>query len=155
MLFIHDTEKENALQLSRFDVAHPLSSCSPHPITLEEQSWLTCEHYFNAQLVTRESHFQQVISAPSGKAAHDFVHPWYRKKVKDWKKKRRVLMSRALYTKAQMYAEVREALLATGDRLILETSLYDHFWGVGRDLRGENMFGRVWMDIRKKLREAL
>ena len=94
------------------------------------------------------------MSAPTGKAAHDFVSPWYRKKVKDWKKKRRVLMSRALYTKAQMYSEVREALLETGDRLILETSLYDHFWGVGRDLRGENMFGRVWMDIRKKIQEA-
>ena len=44
-----------------------------------------------------------------------------------------------------------DALLATGEEDILEVSLYDYFWGVGRDLRGQNQYGKVLMAVRRKL----
>lgn len=55
----------------------------------------------------------------------------------------------------QQHREVRDYLLATGELTILETSLYDHYWGLGRDQRGLNILGHVWMDIRTKLRQQL
>ena len=61
-------------------------------------------------------------------------------------------MTRALYTKVQMYEEVRQTLLATTDELMIETSLYDYYWGVGRDQRGENHLGKIWMEIREKIK---
>jgi len=63
-------------------------------------------------------------------------------------------MTRALYTKVQMYDEVKQALLDSTDELMIETSLYDYYWGVGRDQRGENQLGKIWMSIRKKITEA-
>jgi hypothetical protein len=62
-------------------------------------------------------------------------------------------MTRAFYLKCRTHPEAAEALLATGERPILETSQYDYFWGCGRDLRGENAYGQVLMAVRQRLRE--
>jgi hypothetical protein len=61
-------------------------------------------------------------------------------------------MTRALYTQCHAYPDFAAALLATGDRPIVETAQYDYFWGVGRDQRGENHYGKVLMKLRDKLR---
>ena len=36
--------------------------------------------------------------------------------------------------------------------MIVESSLYDHYWGCGRDQRGHNYYGKMLMDVRDKLR---
>lgn len=152
-MFEPDLTKENAYRFSRFDTEHPLSTCSPYPIVLEEKNWLTCEHYFQAKSVRSSSLSQKIDTAPTGLEAFELAKPWYHWKIKDWKKLRRVLMTRALYTKVQMYEEVREELLRSDNELIIETSLYDYYWGVGRDQRGENQLGKIWMDIREKIKK--
>jgi ribA/ribD-fused uncharacterized protein len=152
-LFFPDLTDEDAVKISRFDIDDPLSTCSAHPILLEDTNWLTCEHYYASKILASTKAQSAVAAATSGQAAFDLAKPWYRRKVKGWKKLRRTLMTRALYTKVQMYDEVREALLSTEDNNILETSLYDYYWGIGRDQRGENMLGQIWKDIRNKIRE--
>jgi predicted NAD-dependent protein-ADP-ribosyltransferase YbiA (DUF1768 family) len=62
-------------------------------------------------------------------------------------------MTRATYTKCRTHAEVAKRLLDTGDRNIVETTLYDYFWGLGRDQRGHNTYGAVLTDVREKLQE--
>jgi ribA/ribD-fused uncharacterized protein len=74
---------------------------------------------------------------------------------KDWSKVRRVVMTRATYTKCRSHAEIAQRLLATGDRTLVETSQYDYFWGLGRDQRGHNVYGAVLMDVREKLRDEM
>jgi ribA/ribD-fused uncharacterized protein len=142
---------ENAVQFSRFDTDNPLSSSSLHPIVLEDHNWTTCEHYVQAKILRSNSQSEKVDKLATAEAAIAYAKPWYRWKIPNYKKVAPVLMSRALYTKVQMYDEVRNALLATEDKLIIETSQYDYFWGIGRDLRGHNHLGKIWMKIRDKL----
>lgn len=151
-MFEPDLTKENAYRFSRFDIEHPLSTCSKHPIVLEDKNWMTCEHYYQSKIVRSSSLVEQIDKALTGQEAYELAKPWYRSKVKGWKKMRAVLMTRALYTKVQMYEDVKDELLSTNDELILETSLYDYYWGLGRDMRGENQMGKIWMDIREKLK---
>ena len=151
ILFTANLVMEKAYQFSRFDCASPLSTCSEHPIFLDDQNWLTCEHYVQAKTLRNAKQAMKVGSLPSGEKAHGYGKAWYRSKIADYKSTAPILMKRALYIKVQMYEEVREALLATEDRLIVETSQYDYFWGIGRDQRGLNHIGKAWMDIRDKL----
>lgn len=152
-MFQHNTNMENAYRFSRFDLDNPLSSCSHHPILLEGHNWLTCEHYVQAKIVRSPADTRTIESMATGEQAVAYAKPWYRRKMKGHKLLAPVLMTRALYTKIQMYEEVKEALMATKERLILETSQYDYFWGIGRDQRGENHLGKIWMDIREKLKQ--
>lgn len=152
-MFAHDLEKENAYHFSRLDSTHLLSTVSPHPLELDGETWPSAEHYFEAQLARTPARAEAIKQAANAERAYRLGNIWWQRKCEGWKQKRRVMMTRALYTKVQMYPVVREELMATGDRLILETSAYDHYWGIGRDQRGENMLGKVWMDIRAKLRQ--
>lgn len=60
-------------------------------------------------------------------------------------------MTRALYTKCKTHPDVAEQLLKTGSSKLVENSLYDYYWGCGRDRRGTNMYGQVLMNVRDKL----
>ncbi|TPV59767.1 NADAR family protein [Aestuariibacter sp. GS-14] len=151
-MFTANLAMEKACQFSRFDLANPLSTCSLHPILLEDKNWLTCEHYVQAKTLKKTQHADIAAAMPTGEKAYEYGKVWYRAKINDYPSTAPILMKRALYTKVQMYEEVREALLATEDRLIVETSQYDYFWGIGRDQRGLNHIGKAWMDIRDKLR---
>jgi ribA/ribD-fused uncharacterized protein len=70
---------------------------------------------------------------------------------RDWKMVRQVMMTRAAYTKCRSHQAVADLLLSTGNKHIVESSLYDYYWGVGRDGRGENVYGKVLMGVRDKL----
>ena len=153
-MFQSDTNLENAYQFSRFDLDNPLASCSEHPILLEEHNWTTCEHYVQAKTMRSQSNLEAIDKLATAEMAINYAKPWYRLKIKDYKKIAPVLMTRALCTKVQMYQEVKDALLATGDKMIIESSQYDYFWGIGRDLRGHNHLGNAWMKIRDKIQQA-
>ncbi len=59
----------------------------------------------------------------------------------------------AIHIRARSHPSLGEALIDTGDRLLVENSQYDYFWGCGRDRRGNNAYGKVLMKVRSKLRE--
>jgi predicted NAD-dependent protein-ADP-ribosyltransferase YbiA (DUF1768 family) len=64
------------------------------------------------------------------------------------------LLTRAIYTRCLSNPASARALLETGNKRIVESSLYDYYWGCGRDGRGLNTYGEVLMDVREKLRSA-
>lgn len=37
--------------------------------------------------------------------------------------------------------------------MLMENSQYDYYWGCGRDRLGHNAYGKVLINVRKKLRE--
>jgi ribA/ribD-fused uncharacterized protein len=61
-------------------------------------------------------------------------------------------MTRGIYIKCRTHQDIAQMLLETGNDEIMENSQYDYYWGCGRDLRGENAYGKILMDIRQKLR---
>jgi predicted NAD-dependent protein-ADP-ribosyltransferase YbiA (DUF1768 family) len=63
-------------------------------------------------------------------------------------------MRTMLTTKAHQHEYVRRKLLETGERLLVEDSWRNAFWGIGEDGAGENMLGKLWMEIRAELRMA-
>jgi ribA/ribD-fused uncharacterized protein len=150
-MFPHDTTLEEAVQFSRFDKNSPFATVSDHPFLLDEVQWKTAEHYYQACKFKGLSYADKIILAADGQQAYDLGNRWLARKVRGWKDQRQLYMTRALFRKVKEYSEVEEALLATGDSLIIETAQYDYYWGTGRDQRGKNMLGKVWMDIRRKL----
>ncbi len=149
-MFQPDLTLEQALQFSRYDASHPLAPASTYPFWLDDRLWSTAEHYYQANKFN-SSYRQRIADCASPAEAWRLGNRWFRRKRPDFVQVRLVLMTRALYSVVTQHAEVQEYLLETGVRHIAETSLYDHFWGVGRDQRGHNHLGRIWMDIRKRL----
>lgn len=55
----------------------------------------------------------------------------------------------AKYTQHQRLAEL---LLSTGNRVLLEHTENDHYWGDGKDGTGLNVLGKMLMSLRGQLR---
>lgn len=73
----------------------------------------------------------------------------------DWGRVKVNIMANILRAKVQQHEYVRRKLLATGDRELIEDSWRDDFWGWGPNRDGQNMLGRLWMEIRAELRASV
>jgi hypothetical protein len=54
---------------------------------------------------------------------------------------------------AKFTGKMAEALLKTGDAVLIEGSKSDAFWGAGKKGNGKNMLGLLLMQLRERLKE--
>lgn len=142
-----------ALLINRKDPDHILSSYSEHCFLLDGFPWPTAEHYYQAHKFQNSAYQQKIRESESPSRAYQLGNSWFRKKRPDFKRARVTLMTRAMYTKCKTHEAVSKELLDTGETYIADNSFSDYFWGCGRDGRGNNYFGKVLMNVRKKLVE--
>lgn len=91
------------------------------------------------------------------RSAHDaFQYAQEHKSFYDpkWMDRRVNVMRELLICKVQQHSYVRKKLLATGDRLLVENSWRDSFWGWGEDRLGENKLGNLWAEVRDMARKG-
>jgi ribA/ribD-fused uncharacterized protein len=81
---------------------------------------------------------------------------------KVWNDKKYEIVLRGTELKFGQNDRLRELLLKTGSRELVEASPYDRVWGVGfaakvagahRENWGENLLGRCLMEVRERLRK--
>jgi ribA/ribD-fused uncharacterized protein len=73
----------------------------------------------------------------------------------DWDAVKVDIMRDILRAKVEQHEYVRRKLLATGDRELVENSWRDSFWGWGPSRDGQNMLGKLWMEIRAEIRQGI
>ncbi|MDF1763901.1 MAG: NADAR family protein [Oleibacter sp.] len=151
MLF--DRQEKPLLTLTRNDSNHLLASYSKHAFVLDDFEWPSVEHYYQAMKFDDPAYREQIRQASHPADAAKLGKSRKYQKRKDWKKVSVTLMTRGTYIKCRTHPEVAQMLLGSGDTEIKEISQYDYFWGSGRDLRGNNEYGKLLMRVRDKLRE--
>ncbi len=146
-------DQTEAVYFSRSDPLHPLGTFSRHSIFLEDKEWPSVEHYYQAMKFDDEGYRERIRQADHPKKARKLGRSRLKKRRKDWKQVKSTVMTRGVYIKCRTHAEVADALLATDSSTLIENSNYDYYWGCGRDRRGNNMYGKVLMNVRDKLLE--
>ena len=140
-------------EVSRKDSTQPLSSYALYPFELDGFEWPSVEHYYQAMKFDDADYRDRIRQADTPKAAAKLGKRCWKKRRKNWKKNSITYMTRATYIKCRTHPEVAEMLLKSGELEIKDLSMYDYFWGTGRDQRGENRFGKMLMGVRNKLQE--
>lgn len=90
--------------------------------------------------------------APSAHEAFKRAEQYRDHRRPDWDGVKVDVMRDILRAKVEQHEYVRRKLLETGDRELVENSWRDSFWGWGEDEKGQNMLGKLWMEIRAELR---
>lgn len=60
-------------------------------------------------------------------------------------------MRDALWFKFRNNDNLKKMLLGTGDAVLVEDSPIDDYWGIGENGDGQNMLGKLLMELRSKL----
>lgn len=145
-----------------------LSCMSAYPIAHQMINYKTCEALFQALRFEGCPIIQkQIQECPSPMGAKMIARKnrelLDRGKMWDEAPSDIPLMKKCLKLKLEQHPELKEKLIATGDAIIIEDCTTHNresarFWGaVKKDGKwvGENVFGKLWMEIREELIEEL
>ncbi|MBO7393826.1 MAG: NADAR family protein [Abditibacteriota bacterium] len=97
---------------------------------------------------------QKIKNSYSAYEAKEIASENRDKQRKDWDEVKVQIMEELLRLKLAQNPYVKKKLLETGDCLIVEDSPKDSFWGWGKDRKGENTLGKLWMKLRDELRNG-
>lgn len=95
---------------------------------------------------------KKVLLANSAHAAFKVAEQFRAERRPDWDAAKVDIMRAILCAKADQHEYVRRKLLATGERELIENSWRDNYWGWGPGRDGQNMLGKLWMQVRLDLR---
>ncbi len=141
-----------------------LSNFSAFQIEWEGMDFPTSEHAYHWEKFAcselglpggRSDIAYLVATAPSAHEAFKIAERNKEKRRADWDAVNVGIMRDILRAKADQHEYVRRKLLATGDRELIENSWRDDYWGWGPNRDGQNMLGKLWMEVRAELRATV
>lgn len=97
----------------------------------------------------------EILLSPSAHEAFKIAERNKALRRDDWDDVKVGIMREILTAKADQHEYVRRKLLATGDRILVEDSWRDDYWGWGPNRDGQNMLGKLWMEVRENLRREV
>lgn len=131
-----------------------LSNFSSFQLRWHGRKFATLEHAYHWEKFVGVTYWAatQIKAAPSAHEAFRLARLFKDKRRPDWDEVKLDVMRELLLAKARQHEYVRRKLLATGERELVENSWRDDFWGWGPNRDGQNMLGKLWMDVRSHLR---
>jgi ribA/ribD-fused uncharacterized protein len=113
--------------------------------------WPTVEHYFQAQKFEETTYRERIRATRSPMDAKRLGQTRKVPIRSDWESVKEAVMKKALRLKFKD-PRLRSLLLSTKNRMLVEDSPYDRYWGGGRDRKGKNRLGVLLMEIRDEIR---
>lgn len=130
-----------------------LSNFSRHSVFIDSIIWPTTEHYYQAQKFNTKEHQEQVRCAATPMLAKSQAYKLLEQFGKtDWVRIRESVMLKALRTKFSQHPDLAIKLMGSCDRLLVELSNNDEFWGDPGDGSGQNRLGQLLMQVRTELK---
>ncbi|MFZ6745942.1 NADAR family protein [Undibacterium sp. JH2W] len=136
----------------RDDNYYELSNFAGFGFELEGQYWRTMEHYFQAKKFEGTPHFEKIMNCGSPKQAKDLGQNREIPIRRDWDEVKETIMLTGLRAKFQSQ-ELKQLLLGTGKKLLVENSPYDSYWGIGPNGKGKNRLGHLLMQVRGDIKD--
>lgn len=143
-----------------------LSQWWPAPFTVEGQRYPTAEHFMmaeKARLFGDEAARARVLAASHPKQAKQLGREVRGFDSDRWEAARFDIVVRGNLARFEQNPALREFLLGTGDRVLVEASPVDRIWGIGlaaddpraenlEQWRGLNLLGFALMQVRERLK---
>lgn len=128
-----------------------LHNFSAHQVTFEGLIYPTVEHAYHSSKFENQGIKAEIQNAESPLKAYELGQKYKSSRKTNWDEIKVDTLQSIILEKVKQHAEVRDALIATGDEEIVEENPNDDFWGTGKDGRGENQTGKILMRIRNEL----
>lgn len=127
------------------------SNMSSYAIEIDGKVFMTSEHAYQYEKFSDETIKEKILNARSGYDAKMIALENKSLVIPNWNEKSLETMENILRKKLNQHNHIKDKLLETGNRDIIEASPTDAFWGWGPDKNGKNHHGKIWMKLRSEL----
>lgn len=110
--------------------------------------WPTAEHAYQAAKFTDPELREKIRNARSAHDAKKIARENDALKRPNWDSIKIPIMKEILRCKRDQHPYVKESLMKTRGKILIEDSPKDSFWGRGPDWKGHNHLGKLWMELR-------
>lgn len=126
---------------------------APFQIEWRGNIYATSEHAYQSAhfFETNKELAEQVRQCRSPKEAQDFANKNSDQDDPKWRDKKLQVMEEIIRCKLEQHPYIRDKLIETKNKRIVETNDNDKFWGWGNDHCGQNHLGKIWMKLRDEL----
>ena len=128
-----------------------IGNYSPHPICIDGVTYRTVEHYFQSQKFVDAELPTKILQCSTPAHAKSMAWDNHIRTRPDWDSIKVGLMKYAIESKFKNHGNFLNPLMATGNREIVERTKNDTCWGVSLEGIGDNMMGKLLMDLRATL----
>jgi hypothetical protein len=111
--------------------------------------WDTVEHAYQAQKTTIPGEITKIWAAATPREARNIGQLVQMRP--DWDQVKYSVMKECVKAKFLQHSDLKEKLIATGNEEIIEDSPIDWYWGCGKDGSGQNMLGKILMEVRSEI----
>lgn len=125
-----------------------LSNFYKSPINVDMVTYPTTEHYFQASKMTTHDDHETIRCNSSPYQAAKLGRSLQMRS--DWFQLRDSVMLRALRYKFHQHTDLFRLLVGTGDLELVEHTKKDIYWADGGDGTGQNMLGKLLMQVRSE-----
>ena len=149
------TSKNEIKFYNRDEPYYEFTNFYPTRILIDGKDWPTSEHYFQAQKFVGTPYVDAIRILPTPRDAFQLsrdptVSRWRRS---DWDRVKDDIMLKALRCKFEQNSQLRNKLLGTGDKTLIEHTHNDSYWGDGGGGgKGLNKLGQLLMIVRSELK---
>jgi ribA/ribD-fused uncharacterized protein len=129
------------------------SNFSSFAVKWRGRDWPTSEHAYQAAhfLESNPGLANRIQVSASAHAAYTLAHENKDDIPSDWDERKIGVMEQIVRCKLEQHPYIQKKLRQTGNRIIVEDSPKDSFWGWGPDKNGRNELGKIWVKLREEL----
>ncbi|MES3004961.1 MAG: NADAR family protein [Patescibacteria group bacterium] len=128
------------------------SNFSSFAIDWKGKTYMTSEHVYHSEKFDNENIKEEIRDTKSAHDAMLVARLHKDKQVSNWDEIKLNVMKSILIQKVLQHPYVKEKLLESGGKELVEDSWRDDFWGWGPNKNGQNHLGKIWMEVRDEFK---
>lgn len=133
---------------------YALDSFAAYSIELWGKKFPTAEHAYQWKKYSESNPAlaEQIFQAENPNAVKKLSDVHKQEVSETFTAQKVAVMEEIVRAKANQHEKIRALLAESGNKVIIENSPDDAFWGAGPHNDGQNMLGKIWMKIRDELK---
>ena len=132
-----------------------MANYSNHGFYINDIFYKTVEHYYQSEKYSDNKIKQKIINAPTPKEASIIGRDRNNIRKKDFKLIKNDVMYRGIYEKFIQNKQIMYKLIETRNKTIVEKTVDEYYWGIGKDDSGSNNIGKILMRVRENIKNEI
>ena len=132
-----------------------LANYSNHGFSIDGIYYKTVEHYYQAMKFDNDEIKKKIINAATPKEASNIGRDRNNIRIKDFKDYKIDVMHNGILEKFRQNRDIAYKLIETRNKDIVEATIDEYFWGIGKDKTGENNIGKIIVEVRERIKKEI